>query len=108
MIKAEKLIIDAYKTIGEDNLLADVTPWFEYSNGVKQDIPIGHKYKVASKKHGLETITVKIKGKQMVEATDDCPLVKFSGLEMRVYVIEGKLMITATATGIALANKANA
>ena len=108
MIKAEQLVIDAYKTIGEDNLLAGVTPWFEYSNGVKQDVPIGHKYKVASKKHGLETVTVKIKGKQMVEATDEFPAVRFSGLELKVYVIEGKPMITAIATGIALVNKASA
>lgn len=107
MIDISKLRIDP-ASLGEKLLLTEVNPWFEYVDGKKQDIPMGYKYTVACTAHALNTITVKVKGKQMVEATDEFPAVKFSGLELKVYVIEGKPMITAIATGIALVNKASA
>lgn len=105
MIDINKLTIDP-RSLGDKLLLTEVKPWFEYVDGKKQEKIVGYKYTVACTAHALNTLQVKIKGKQMVEATDDFPAVNFKGLELKLYVINGVPQVSATASGIALLSSA--
>lgn len=98
MISISNLKIDP-ASLGENLMLTDVTPHFDY-NGAEKTL-VGFKYKVACPFHKLETITIKIAGKKQLEAEDGIfPIVKFSNLEIKVYIIDGKPVISATATAI--------
>ena len=105
MISITDLRIDS-KSLGEGLMLTDVVPYYDYSKDGKDKALAGYKYKIVCPAHKLESISVKIAGAKQMEPEDGTfPVVRFSGMEIRVYVIDGKGVISATATGIHTADK---
>lgn len=105
MISISNLRIDP-RSLGEGLLLTDVTPYYDYSADKKDRALAGYKYKIACPIHKLESITVKIAGAKQMEPEEGAfPIVKFSGMEIKAYIIDGKPVISATATGIHTADK---
>ena len=104
MINIRNLRIDN-KSLGEQKLLVDVTPAYEYVGGVKSDKISGYRYVVALPAHSLEKLSVKIDGEQQLEKPEGFVEVAFSGLEVTAYESQGKTQLSAKATGISLVNK---
>lgn len=102
-MKISDLIIDP-RSLGETLLLVDVSPTVEYKDNKRTDTITGYRYTVAMPSHGLDKIGVKIEGKKLLEVPDSFVQVKFSGLEVYVYMMNGQPQIGARATGIALVN----
>jgi len=107
MLRPQDLQIDAVKTLGSALFLTDITPVFKKENGKPTDEKEleGYRYVVASELRGLEKIGVKISGHQQIEKPEGLEKVVFEGLTLTAYVIDGKLIVSAAATGIALKNK---
>ena len=104
MINIRNLKIDP-SSLGSAKLLVDIIPAYQYQNGQRMDTVSGFRYTVALPEHGLEKLGVKIDGKQLMEKPEGFVEVEFSGLEVFVYMMEGKPCVGARATGITLANK---
>lgn len=104
MLNIRNLKIDN-ASLGEQKLLVDVIPAYEYANGAKTDKISGYRYVVALPAHSLEKLSVKIDGEQLLEKPQGFVEVVFSGLEVTAYESQGKTNITAKAAGISLANK---
>lgn len=102
-MKLSDLIIDP-KTLGESLWLVNVTPAYEYKDNRRTDTIAAYKYTVAMPDKGLDKISVKIEGKKLMETPDDFVEVKFSGLELFVYMMNGRPEIGARATGISVVN----
>lgn len=97
-MKISDLRIDP-NSFGKQKLLVDIRPYYNYADN-SRDIE-GYKYKVALPTHKMDSIEVKIAGAKLLELKDgEFPLVEFEGLEARVYVIEGKEFISATAKSL--------
>lgn len=80
-------------------MLADIKPYYNYQ-GTSKELE-GYKYKVILPLHKMDALEVKIPGAKQIELADgEYPLIEFEGLEARIYVIEGKGMVSATAKGI--------
>ncbi len=92
-------------SLGEQKLLVDVIPAYEYNNGVKTDKIGSHRYVVALPAHGLRKLSVKIDGDKLMEKPEGFVEVNFSGLEVKAYESNGKANLSAKATGISLVNK---
>lgn len=101
-MKLSDLIIDPH-TVGQHLLLVDVSPYYKYVNNQKTDEIEGYKYSVAMAEKGLEKINVKIAGQKLMETPESFVEVKFTGLELSVYMMNNKPEIGAKATGISLA-----
>lgn len=101
-MKTTDLIIDP-RTVGESLLLVEVTPAYEYKNNKRTDTLWGYKYTVAMPDHGLDKINVKIEGEKLMETPDNFTEVTFEGLQLFVYLLNGRLEIGARATGITVA-----
>ena len=100
---ARKLRI-APESLGNKLLLTDVIPYKKYVDNKPTDEIEGYRYVVACTAHGLDKLSIKIAGKQLMEdPAGGYPAVTFTGLEIRPYVMNGQLGLTATATGIAAA-----
>lgn len=100
------LVIDAYKTLGQSMFLTEVRPVYEYRNGTRTDTVSGYKY-FACRKKDLEKVAIKIPGKQLIEAPADGYIeVKFTDLELSIYMLSGQPQVSATASGISQVGKA--
>lgn len=104
MINSKNLKIDI-ACFGDGIILTGITPWYEYVDGKKQNKLKGYKYEVAIPVLGFEKLAVKIRGNQQIEIGDDFPVVKFDGLEVTPYAIEGSLRLSAEAKLIEKVNK---
>ena len=102
-MKITDLIIDP-KSLGSKLWLVDVTPAYEYKDNRRTDTVTGYRYAIAMPEKGLEKITVKIDGKQLMEAPDGFVEVRFEGLEVFIYWSQGQPQVGAKATGIQLVN----
>lgn len=90
------------ESLGKQMMLVAVTPDM-YLNGQKVAEPVGYRYDVCLRAHGMDKLSVRIPGAQLIEApTPEQDLyVRFDGLRVRPYVgSNGRLAFTAHATGI--------
>lgn len=88
-------------SLGDKLLLTAVVPYKRYENGNATDEVEGYRYVVACTAHNLDKISVKIPGKQLLDdPAGGYPTVVFTGLEIRPYVMNGQLGLTATATSV--------
>lgn len=99
MIK--NLLIDP-ACLGKTMYLAGVTPSYKYDDNKQKTNEIeGYRYDVALVERGFERLAVKIPGTQQIETKDgEIMAVAFEGLEIKVYVINGELKLSATAQKI--------
>ena len=97
------LIIDP-KSLGNKLWLADVVPIYEYKDNKRTENIIAYRYVVAMPEKNLDKINVKIEGKQLIEKPDGYTEVKFTGLEVIIYWLNGQPQVGAKATGITLVN----
>ena len=101
MINIRDLRIDP-ASLGTKKWLVDIMPAYEYKDGKRTDTVTGYRYIVALPAHGLEKLSIKIDGKQLVEKPEGFIEVEFVGLEVSAYETQGHVQITAKATGIHL------
>ena len=100
MLNIRDLKIDP-ASLGKKKLLVDVIPVYEYRNQQRTDTITGYRYMVCLTEHALEKIGVRIDGKQLMEKPEDGFVeVEFTELEVSAYESQGKVQITAKATGI--------
>lgn len=97
------LIIDP-RSLGNKLWLVDIAPVYEYKDNRRTDNITAYRYTVAMPDKNLDKIGVKIDGKQLIEKPDGYAEVKFTGLEVFIYWLNGQPQVGAKATGIALAN----
>lgn len=80
-------------------MLVDIRPYYNY--GENRSEVEGFKYRVVLPSHKMEALEVKIPGSKLLELSDgEYPMVEFEGLEARIYIIDGKGIISATATSL--------
>ncbi len=90
-------------SLGEKKLLTAVTPVYEYGkDGKRTDTISGYRYEVALPAHGLEKLGVKIAGAQLLDKPEDIVAVEFENLEIMAYEMQGRVQLSAEATGIHL------
>lgn len=100
MISAKNLKIDN-RIFGENLLLVEVSEYFNYVNGVRETTPAGYKYTIAMPELAFEKLSVKIPGAKLIEVgSDGFAKVKFHSLDVKPYVHNGNIELTATAAGI--------
>ena len=104
MLNIRDLRIDP-ASLGAKKLLVDITPAYEYKDGKRTDNLTGYRYTVALPEHGLDKISVRIEGKQLMEKPEDFVEVEFSDLEVNAYESQGRIQFTAKATGISTVRK---
>ena len=97
------LIIDP-KSLGNKLWLVDVVPVYEYKDNKRTENITAYRYVVAMPEKNLDKISVKIEGKQLIEKPAGYAEVKFTGLEMSIYWLNGQPQVGAKATGITLVN----
>lgn len=93
-------------SIGKVKLLVDVIPVHEYREKQRTDNILGYRYIVALPQLAFEKLGVRVDGPQLLEKPETAVEVEFSGLELGAYESQGHTMISAKATGIALASVA--
>lgn len=93
-------------SFGKQKILVDIRPVYNYESNSKEIE--GYKYKVVLPAHKMDSLEVKIPGVKLLELADgEFPMVEFEGLEARVYVIGGKELLSATATGMRVLSNQN-
>ena len=97
------LIIDP-KSLGNKLWLVDIAPVYEYKDNRRTDNITGYRYTVAMPERCLDKINVKIDGEQLIEKPEGYAEVKFTGLEVFIYWLNGQPQVGAKATAITLAN----
>ena len=108
MININELRIDP-ASLGSTKFLTGVAPYFKYDEEKNRTNEVeGYRYDVALAEKGLEKISVKIAGeKQMDVPESGLEAVDFSGMDIHIYIIDGKPLITAKANKIYKAKSAN-
>lgn len=106
-LKITDLRIDP-ASLGEIFLLADITPSFEYRDGVRTENMDGYRYSVVLPAHKMEKLSVKVSQKIPlvdIENSEEIPIgtaVKFSNLEVGSYYSKTQgICITAKADSVA-------
>ena len=99
------LLCLAIACIGQ-TLLVDIRPYYNYTDGVRSQDPVGYIYDVCLPLHKMDKLSVKIEGKQLMDAPQGGAIpVEFVNLIARPYVDRnGRLAVTATANGIKAVN----
>lgn len=103
MLKISDLIISP-KSLGGKLWLVDILPAYEYKDNRRTDNLTGFRYIVALPEKGLEKISIKIDGPQLLEKPEGYAEVKAEGLEVFAYWSNGDYHVGARAAGIVLAN----
>jgi len=105
MLRLSDLIIDV-KSLGERLWLTDISTVFEYKDNRRTDTVTGHRYTVCLPDKNFEKIGIKIDGKRLLEPPENGYIsVKFEGLEIFAYSLNGTIQIGGKAANItALAN----
>lgn len=86
-------------------LLKEVTPNYVYDCGKRTQETDGWRYMVLIPELGYDNLNVKIPGSKQVDVTGPDTFVGFDGLEIKPYVINNKLIVSAHATGVWLEKK---
>lgn len=101
MLDISKLRIDE-KSLGDKLVLTEVRPYRSYKEGESGEIE-GYRYTVAVINHGFEKLGIKIQGRQLIDLKEgNYPFVRFDDLKLKLYMIDGKAGISATATGVSI------
>jgi len=100
-MKITDLIIDK-SSLGQHLWLVEIVPAYEYKDNKRTDNVTGYRYVVAMPDRGLEKISIKIEGKQLIEAPEGYAEVKFADLEIFIYWANGQYHVGARAKGISL------
>ena len=101
MLNLRDLRIDP-ASLGNKMLLVDVMPAYEYKDGKRTETVTGYRYVVCLVEHRLEKLSVRIDGPQQMEQPEGFVEVKFEGLEVTAYEIQGKIQFSAKAKSIRL------
>ena len=100
MLKLSELIIDN-KSLGNRLWLTDVTPVNVYRDNKRTDEVTGFRYTVCCADKGFEKIGIKIDGAKLLDAPQSGIVeVRFDGLILSVYALNGVPQIGGRATGI--------
>jgi hypothetical protein len=102
MLNIRDLKIDV-SSLGQQMLLVDVVPAYEYKDGKRTDAITGYRYVICLVAHHLEKLSVRIDGPQLMDKPDGFVEVVFDALEVSAYEVQGKIQFTAKAAGINLA-----
>jgi len=103
-MKLTDLIIDN-RSLGTKFWLVEVMPNYEYKDGRRTDTISGHRYMIALPEKGLDKIGVRIEGQKQIESPDGYIEVRFDGLEVFIYWMNGQYQVGARAKGIMTANQ---
>lgn len=88
-------------------MLTDVSPVYKYENHARTDEIIGYRYTVACPYLDLEKVGIKVEGDKKVDKpANGFPVVEFSGMEIKAYVINGNAQITVTAKDVKVVKNA--
>ena len=101
MLNLRDLRIDN-ASLGKSMLLVEVVPTYAYQEGKRTDSITGYRYVVCLVEHHLEKLAVRIDGAQQMEQPEGFVEVKFEGLEVTAYEIQGKIQFSAKAKSIRL------
>ena len=104
MFRITDVVLDAGKTLGSKLWLVEVAPVFEYRDNRRTDTVSGYRYIVALPEKGLEKLSVKIDGKQLMESPNGYVEVTFTGLELYIYWAQGDYRLGARASGVQAVN----
>ena len=88
--------------LGTQMLLVGITPDL-YVNGQRMTEPVGYRYDVCLRAHGMDKLSVRIPGGQQMDAPapEADVYVRFEGLSVRPYVGQnGRMAFSASATAI--------
>lgn len=102
-MKLTDLKIDP-RSLGNKLLLVEVAPTYAYSEGKRTNTVTGYRYTVAMPGHGFDKISVRIDGKQQIDAPDGYVEVTFQDLEIYIYWTPTGYQVGARAKGIQLAD----
>lgn len=106
-MKLTDLKIDP-RSLGNKLLLVEVAPTYAYSEGKRTNTVTGYRYTVAMPGHGFDKISVRIDGKQQIDAPDGYVEVTFQDLEIYIYWTPTGYQVGARAKGIQLADTGKA
>ena len=102
MLKLSDLVIST-ESLGNRLWLTDVTPVNVYRDNKRTDEVTGFRYTVCCADKGFEKIGIKIDGAKLLDApTAGIVEIKFDGLVLSVYALNGVPQIGGKATGISL------
>lgn len=96
------------RSLGNKLLLVEVAPTYAYSEGKRTNTVTGYRYTVAMPGHGFDKISVRIDGKQQIDAPDGYVEVTFQDLEIYIYWTPTGYQVGARAKGIQLADTGKA
>ncbi len=102
MLSIKDVKIDV-ASLGEKKLLTAVTPVYEYGkDGKRTDTISGYRYEIVLPEVRFEKLGVKIAGAKLVDEPTGCVEVEFENLEIMAYEMQGRVQLSAKATGIYL------
>jgi hypothetical protein len=111
MLKITDLRIDP-KSLGPTMLLADISPSYEYKDGVRTDNLVGYAYEIVLPAHKLEKLRVKVLNTKtpLIDIDkEEVPVgtqVQFIGLEVGSYFSKTQgVSVTAKADNITFVSK---
>lgn len=100
-MNVKSIKIDNNATVGPAPLLVDVAPALKWVDGKATEVVEGYRYTIACPGARMETLAVKVLGPQAVTLTPGTLLpVNLEGLELYIYVRDGRAMVGARATAI--------
>lgn len=105
MIKLRDLKIDAKATLGRRIVLTNIAPKFVYEGGKKTEKVEGCYYTVFCQDRQYMTLRVSAPGDARIDdaTVDKMPHVEFEGLEIHLYYIDKRPIITVTADNVRVA-----
>ena len=105
MIKLRDLKIDAKATLGRRIVLTNIAPKYVYEGGKKTDKVEGCYYTVFCQDRQYMTLRVSVPGDARIDdaTVDKMPHVEFEELEIHLYYIDKKPIITVTADNVHVA-----
>jgi len=102
-MKITDLII-APESLGEKLWLTEVSAVYEYKDNRRTENIVGYRYTICLPDKQFEKLGVKVDGKKLLETPESYASVKFDGLEVFIYWLNGQPQVGAKATNISLVN----
>ena len=105
MMKLKDLKIDAKATLGRRIVLTNIAPKYVYEGGKKTEKVEGCYYTVFCQDRQYMTLRVSVPGDARIDdaTVDKKPHVEFEGLEVHLYYIDKRPIITVTADNVRVA-----
>ncbi len=101
-MKIKDLVIDEFGTLGETFVLTEVSLKYAYVNGERTERVEGTYYSILCADRGYMTTRVAISGGIKIPPEDVAknPKITFDGLNIRLYYINKKMVVSITAEDI--------